>query len=180
MRKNSLLIVLLGLSINVFADYHFKLKGVVFSELNNKLLHLKIEDHYSKKKYEVEYKVLIKNGTFEFEGTLRNITEYATLSIFGKGVNYFHYIMIDSGINTIKFLPVSSKSPTYKNKLSNVAIVGSPSNELSEKLTNLTNYYYTHYSTPSVKNPGVLSLAREKVIELDKAKMELVRQYPNS
>ena len=178
--RYTVLLVLLALSVNVFADYHFKLKGVVFNELNNQVLHLKIEDYYSKKKYEVEYKVKIQNGIFEFEGALRNITEYATLSIFGKGINYFHYIMIDSGSNTIKFLPVSAKSPTYKNKLSNAYMVGSSSNELSEKITNLTNYYYTRYSTPSLKNPAVLSLTRQKVIELDKAKVEIIRQYPNS
>jgi hypothetical protein len=47
MLKKILPAALLVLSLNAFADYHFKLKGIVYKELNDKVLHLTIEDNYS-------------------------------------------------------------------------------------------------------------------------------------
>jgi thiol-disulfide isomerase/thioredoxin len=180
MLKKILPAALLVLSLNAFAEYHFKLKGIVYKELNDKVLHLKIEDGYSSKKHESEYSVVIKNGAFVFEGTIPNVTEYATLSIYGKGINYFHYLMIDSGMTTINILPVSAKSVTYKNKLSNASVDNSPSNELSEKINSLKNYHYTHFSTPSPNNPVILRLSKERIIELDRAILEKIQQYPAS
>lgn len=180
MIKNILLVTFLIFSANAFADYRFRLHGTAYPELNNKVLHLKIEDIYSSKRFVSEDSVMIKNGKFSFEGTIRNTTEYATLSMKTNGRYHFKYIMLDSGASSITISPVADKSITFKNKLSNALIENSLSNQLSIKLDSITDYYYTHYSTPSPYNSAILRLSREKIIELEKVKLDLIRQYPTS
>jgi thiol-disulfide isomerase/thioredoxin len=167
-------------TVSTFADSRFTLIGTVYKEINNSVLELKIEDNYSPNKYTTKYTTTIKDGKFSFTGTIRNISEYATLRIVGKGINYFHYLIVDSGTTVFTILPVSAHSPTFKNKLSNIKFVNSPSNELLSGIDNLTTYYYTHLGTPTQHNSTILRLTREKIIELDSVILNRVLKYPSS
>lgn len=69
MLRNFIISTLLAISFNVYGEYHFKIIGSVFPELNGKVIHLKIEDSYSSDRFVKEDSVKIQNGFFSFEGT---------------------------------------------------------------------------------------------------------------
>ncbi|MES2653388.1 MAG: TlpA disulfide reductase family protein [Bacteroidota bacterium] len=149
--------------------------GKVPSIYNDKVIYLKIRDHYSSNKYEKTDSVIIKNNLFFFDGVIKKECELAYLSIKDNSAKLYLQILVDSGENIVTILKVMGED-YYQNKLHNLKIASSPSNDLFLKKDSLENKFRQSYGVPDAANGTVIQLSTDRKTELEHLKLELIKQ----
>ncbi len=157
------------------SQYTYKMIGKVPSIYNDKVIYLKIRDHYSSNKYEKTDSVIIKNNLFFFDGVIKKECELAYLSIKDNSAKLYLQILVDSGENIVTILKVMGED-YYQNKLHNLKIASSPSNDLFLKKDSLENKFRQSYGVPDAANGTVIQLSTDRKTELEHLKLELIKQ----
>ena len=166
MKKYILLCSIIILHNTVNCQYPFTLTTSCPTEFNGQKIYLEIfNNDYGARELKIDSAIIV-NNSFNFKGVIMRPSEYGLLHL----KEYFHsiYFALDTGLNEIKILSLSTKSikNKIKNKFFERTFINSKSNELYNKFDSLNHLVYLKYGNNPVGKGEELKKVRAQKIEI--------------
>jgi thiol-disulfide isomerase/thioredoxin len=186
LKLSLIFIFYINLSI-AHSQFKYTLNGRMPSDYNNKLIYLDLTDYYSSNKHKQLDSTRITNNTFHFTGSLPHESQRAALFIKDKNgtlsyqngpENFYMQFLVDSGNNTIHVNRVDSNY--YVNKLKNIQITGSPTNDLFRQQDSLFHNFMGLYGISDHKDSGYSYLPKDKDVQLQVTTIDLIKKNPDN